>query len=234
MSRLGLIACVAALVAVPGGAAASGQQAEQAQSDWASVVAETPEGGFRMGNPDAPLRIVEFVAASCDHCSVFAREGVPELIERFVRPGRASFEIRSLPLEPVGTAAAILNGCAAPEHYFPLMADILEHREAWLGRIARLSKADVAEIAGLSVTGQLERLAEQAGLLAIVQRHGVSEQRGRACLADANNLVRQTEMRRSAIALGVRQAPSFLLNGELLEGVHDWAALEARLTARAI
>ncbi len=26
--------------------------------DWTQVVSETPEGGFRMGNPDAPVKLV--------------------------------------------------------------------------------------------------------------------------------------------------------------------------------
>jgi ABC-type glycerol-3-phosphate transport system substrate-binding protein len=30
------------------------------QTDWLTVNAATPEGGFRMGNPDAKVKLVEF------------------------------------------------------------------------------------------------------------------------------------------------------------------------------
>ena len=37
--------------------------------DWTQTVVKTPEGGFRMGNPDAPLKIVEYGSRACPYCA---------------------------------------------------------------------------------------------------------------------------------------------------------------------
>ena len=43
-----------------------------AGKSWAETVVITPEGGYRMGNPDAPIKIVEFASLTCSHCAEFA------------------------------------------------------------------------------------------------------------------------------------------------------------------
>ena len=50
-------------------------------SDWTHAVALTPEGGVRMGNPAARVRLVEFSSFTCPHCAAFASEGLPALAE---------------------------------------------------------------------------------------------------------------------------------------------------------
>ena len=39
---------------------------------WTEIVSETPEGGYRMGNPDAPVKLVEYASITCPHCGEFA------------------------------------------------------------------------------------------------------------------------------------------------------------------
>ncbi|MGN6497377.1 MAG: thioredoxin domain-containing protein, partial [Tsuneonella sp.] len=43
-------------------AAPAGQQ-------WSDVVATTEAGGYRMGNPDAPLKLIDYGSLSCPHCA---------------------------------------------------------------------------------------------------------------------------------------------------------------------
>jgi protein-disulfide isomerase len=56
-----------ALAALPAadGAAQKGKAA--AQRDWTQTVARTPEGGFRMGNPNAPVKLIEYLSFACPH-----------------------------------------------------------------------------------------------------------------------------------------------------------------------
>ena len=60
-----LLTALLALLALALPAAASAQR--PAQRDWTQVVTGTPEGGFRMGNPAAPVRVVEFLSLTCPH-----------------------------------------------------------------------------------------------------------------------------------------------------------------------
>ena len=52
-------------------APAAAQAPAVANVDWSQRVATTPEGGFRMGNPDAPVKLVEFLSLTCSHCATF-------------------------------------------------------------------------------------------------------------------------------------------------------------------
>lgn len=56
----------------------------------------TDDGGFVMGDPDAPITIVEFADFACPHCQDY-RETVDQLIETYVATGQAQFEFRTFP-----------------------------------------------------------------------------------------------------------------------------------------
>ena len=204
----------------------------QAQRDWTKTVVATGEGGFRMGNPAARVRIVEFVSLTCPHCRAFSINGAPSLIQRYVRSGQASFEIRSFVVNPFDAAAAVLNRCAAPQNYFALNDAFLAEQPQWLGRLAQLTDRQVDELDRLSETEQLVRIAAIAGLERIAARHGVTPARARACLTDRNNLVRIAGVKQNGERLGVDGTPSFLVNGRLARGVHDWTQLEPLLRLR--
>ncbi len=221
-----VIAAVAAL-ALP--AAAPAQPAAEAQRDWTRTVVATPEGGFRMGNPDASLHIVEYVSLTCPHCARFARIGQPQLIDAYVRSGRASFEIRSFVLNPIDALAATLNRCAAPERYFAMNDEILAEQEAWFGRLMALSEAELDAVDALPQAEQVMRYAELSQLAAIAARHGIGSEAARACLADRAGSEALARLGAEAEALGVSGTPSFLVNGVLARGVHEWRALEPLL-----
>ena len=73
---------------------------------WTDVVSKTPEGGYRMGNPDAPIKLVEYGSLSCPHCAHFAQEAFASLASDFVDSGRVSFEFRSFAIHPQDGAIA--------------------------------------------------------------------------------------------------------------------------------
>src|SRR5687768_3218644 len=52
--------------------------------DWQQVVAQTPAGGFVMGNPDAAVKLIEYGSMTCPHCAEFDETGVQPLIDKYV------------------------------------------------------------------------------------------------------------------------------------------------------
>ena len=205
-------------------------QSAQTQRDWSTVVAATPEGGYRMGNPDAPVKVVEFVSLTCGHCAHFAEEGLPPLVENYVKGGQVSFEYRNFFLNGFDLVAALVSRCAAPDDYFELSDAILERQEEWIGRIQNLTPEQRQEIGALSPQQGFARIAAISGLEEIAGRHGIGPAEMQACLADLSRAETLIQMK----AAGERDhhvhgTPSFLVNGRLAEGVHDWAALEPLL-----
>lgn len=56
----------------------------------------TPDGGFVLGDPDAPITIVEYADFFCPHCQNY-HSTVSRFINEFVVTGMAKFEYRFLP-----------------------------------------------------------------------------------------------------------------------------------------
>lgn len=227
MARRGLLAA-AALVAsgliatAPG---ASAQQAAAAARDWTRTVAATPQGGFRIGNPAAPVKLVEYGSLTCDHCARFETEGVPQLMERHVRSGRVSYEFRNFIRDPADLAAALLARCAGSSGFFPLTHDYLASQQQWMARI----QAQRAAINALPQDQRLARAAAIGGLDAGAAKAGLGPAKARQCLADEAGARKLAEMRKTAAETHkVQGTPSFLVNGKLV-AAHDWASLEPLL-----
>ena len=226
-----LIAAAAAALAAPL-AFAPGAASAQAQRDWSRTIVATPEGGFRMGNPAASVKLVEFVSLTCPHCRDFARSGAPQLVRNYVRSGRVSFEIRPFPLDAVASMAAQLNRCAAPASAFALNDAILAGQEQWFGRLQALTDQQLAELDGLAEAQLRQRIAAITGLDAIAARHGIPAARIRSCLADEAGAARVAAIKSAGERIGIAGTPSFMINGRVAQHVHDWSALEPLLRGR--
>ena len=229
MRRALLVAALAAL-ALP--APVLAQPAGPArQRDWTQVVSPTPEGGYRMGNPQAAVRVVEFLSLTCPHCAEFSRVGTPQLMN-YVRSGRVSIEYRNFVLNGLDLAAAFLSRCASPQNYFALTHAILGSQQQWVGRMQALTAAQQQEMQGQPPLETMRRVAAAAGLDAIAARHGVSPAQQRACMSSQAGLDRVIQMQQAGQRFGVSGTPTFAINGRIAGSVHDWAALEPLLRGR--
>lgn len=87
---------VVAVIAVGLLIAVSGQQ-NIASIDYASLPHErSSDGAFVLGNPEAPVTIIEFADFACPHCHEY-RPVMEQFIQDYVVTGRARFEFRMFP-----------------------------------------------------------------------------------------------------------------------------------------
>lgn len=197
--------------------------------EWSEVVSQTEEGGFVMGNPNAPVKVVEFASLTCGACGNFAATGAPELVEKYVKTGQVSFELRNFVRDPADLAAALLSRCSGPGPYFQLTDQLFAAQEDWLGRLQSMNPAALQSLAPEKVPAAL---AEQAGLIQFVRVRGVPADKANACLADQAALQKLVDMSGAAQRdHQITGTPSFLVNGQLVEGGNDWQALETRIRA---
>src|SRR5678815_5640046 len=71
-----------------------------ANGDWSSSVTATSAGGYRMGNPNAKIHLIEYGSMTCPHCRSFDENGVTPLTEKYVKPGQPSHESRHYARHP--------------------------------------------------------------------------------------------------------------------------------------
>ena len=225
---LGLAACgsddegAATAEVVAPVAAPAGQQ-------WNDVVAITPEGGWLAGNPEAPIRLVEYGSLTCPACANFSVTGMQQLRDDYVNSGRVSYELRSVPLH--GTIDLVLTRlleCAPKEAAHPLAEQLWANNEPVLTQ-AQANAAGLEQAMSLPENQRFVAFADQSGLLDFFAARGMSRDQASACLADsaaiqslANRLVAQNDKDQ------ITGTPTFFINGARMNET-DWDSVQAAL-----
>ncbi len=196
---------------------------------WSETVSKTEAGGIVMGNPDAPIKLVEYMSITCSHCKDFGEQAFAPLRDNYVESGRVSFEIRNFVRDPLDLSAAILSRCGGEAPFFPLTEQALGYQETMFEKAQGMGDATYNDILKADPKSRFVRMAEQLGLIAFFQQRGISEDQAKACLADtaaAEALMNDTQ--KAAEEFNIEGTPTFLLNGQKFDGT-NWAAVETRL-----
>ena len=196
--------------------------------DWSHMVVATPQGGFRMGNPAAKVKLVEYGSLACSHCRHFEETGYKPLIQNYVRAGRVSYEFRNLLLNGPDISISLLAHCAGAAKFFPMSEVVYATQPDWQKRIAEMSDADQAALEKMTDQQRVERFAEIGGMGAIAARFGVTPARARQCLADPKGLQRLLDWTKAANDSGVDHTPTFLVDGKESDAA-TWDQLEPEL-----
>ncbi|HMJ35554.1 MAG TPA: thioredoxin domain-containing protein [Baekduia sp.] len=89
----GAAAIVAVAIAISSGGA-DPQRRTPAARDVTSIVRGIPQNGLVLGDPRAPVLLVEFADAQCPFCREFAVKTWPAIVQKYVRTGKVRMELR--------------------------------------------------------------------------------------------------------------------------------------------
>lgn len=184
----GLLVAGAALglIGVPGLASA------QEKVDVEALMQPNPLGEKSLGDPNAPVTVIEYASMTCSHCQHFQETTFQPFKEKYVDTGKVYYILREFPLDPLAAAAIMLARCAPNDGYFPMVDLLFSKQREW---------AFVDD----PVTA----------LLNLAKQTGFTEDTFKACLTnqellDGVNAVRD----RAAEKFGVNATPTFFINGE--------------------
>ena len=202
------------------------------QSDWTGKVTVTPTQTHVIGNPEARVKVTEFLSYTCSHCAHFHRESEGPLRISYLPAGKVSIEVQHLVRDPVDLAAALLANCGGPKLFYRVHNTILQTQDGWLPTMGKASDAQKQRWSTGTVTQRLQAIASDFGFYKVMEGAGIDRVATDRCLADevmTRKLLDQTD---AAVSAGVTGTPSFMINGTLLEDTHDWQALDTAIKAR--
>lgn len=197
--------------------------------DWTQTIVKTPEGGFRMGNPEAPVKLVEYGSLSCPHCAEFEEQGAPALRDTYVKSGQVSWEFRTYLLFPTDPGISLLANCQSEDAFFPAVEQIYKDQTSWMGKIQSLPQDQLQALGTMPARESAPVVVRAAGLDEFFRQRGMPSAQIQSCLSDPAGLEKIAETKRKGDEMGVNGTPTFFINGERYEGSANWKGLEPAL-----
>jgi protein-disulfide isomerase len=228
---LAVLAAVVMLSAPASDAAAQQRRAARpaVARDWTRVAVRTPEGGVRMGNPAAPVKLIEYGSVTCPHCAAFANTGTQPLYAH-VRTGRVSWEYRPYMIFPTDPGLFALLGCEAPGAFFGTVEQLYATQLSWASLVEGWLDANQTRLAAMSAPQRSLAMIRAGQLDGLFRARGMTPAQINACVGNVANLRRVADLTRVAnTRFNVSSTPTFFVNGVQASGVVTWSGLEPLL-----
>jgi protein-disulfide isomerase len=173
---------------------ASGQTRNQV--DVTALMMPGPLGDMTLGDPNAPVTVIEYASMTCPHCQRFHAETYPTLKAKYIDTGKVYFVLREFPLDPLAFAAIMTARCSGNEHFFDVVDTLFDHQEEW---------AFVREPVD--------------ALISFVQPYGIGPTEFDDCIANLDIFEHVDFVAsRGADTFGVEGTPTFFFNGRKAVG----------------
>lgn len=160
------------------------------------------DGDMTIGDPAAPVQLVEFASLTCPHCAAFHAHVFPQLRSAYIDNGRIGFTLREFLTAPAPVSFAMFQlarcGGAGPRLYFDRVAELFNRQ-----------REVMTATTGAEVRDTLVRIGGEWGL---------AEGEVLAAIQDESAVSRVTASIDSGRALQITGTPAIALNGTLLQG----------------
>ena len=228
---LGLAACNSGSEGGDGTTSAEIAQpvAPPAGTTWSEHAVRTPEGGWLVGNPDAPIKLVEYGSVTCPACAAFSVEGSAPLHSGYVDTGRVSYEFRTVMIHgPKDLVISRILECAPVETVVPLAEQVWGN----LHTVDETFNANLPAFEQAMAMPENQRfvaMAQVSGLTDFFAARGISTEQTQACLADSAAVTAlATKSQELSTRDGVEGTPTFFVNGNKIDA-NRWAEVEGAL-----
>lgn len=161
-------------------------------------------GDLIIGNPDAPIELVEYASLTCPHCAKFHTEMLPEIKETMIKTGQVKLHFRNYIFNGTDLEASKLVRCTGADRASAMLGYLFKTQQTW----AQDPKAELVK----------------AGRTA-----GLNRAKFDACMANTDLTNSLMDMTKRAVNEGVTGTPTFFVNGTKVENVRDAAELMVHL-----
>jgi protein-disulfide isomerase len=140
-------------------------RAEKAQTENATETTATPQteeatiktpDGIEifpvigLGDPKAPVYLVEYASLSCTHCAEFHQSILPRLKEDYIDQGKVFIEFRDYPTSKSGLDATMLTRCMDKKRQYKFMDLLFQTQDMWAFTEDQTPLFQNAKLAGMN------------------------------------------------------------------------------------
>ena len=203
-----------------------------ATGNWSATISDSGRA-YVIGNPDASVTLTEFVSYTCSHCATFTKQGEAPLQIAYIGTGKLKLEVRSFVRNPIDTVVTMIAQCGPKDKFFRNHAFFMTSQDKWLGTFSKPTQAQMQRWTNPNGAIARKAIAEDAGFYPMMETRGYSRTEIDQCLNDND---RAAMLKANTVAdaaeFNITGTPSFAIDGEKLDNVHDWQALEPKLNAK--
>jgi protein-disulfide isomerase len=165
-----------------------------------------------MGDPKAPVVVVEYAAPMCPHCARFARDVFPLLKQTYIDTGKVLYVLRIFPLGAPDAAVAGMAKCVGPTRYFEFLDLAFKKQAMW-------------DPDGYDIPDVKAALVQLGGL------GGLKPDDATRCMEDKDEFERINRIAEDGqTTFHIEAVPSLVVDGKVLLGAEaGWPALQARI-----
>ena len=153
---------------------------------------------FTIGDTNAPITIIEYASMSCSHCANFHNNTLEKLKIEYIDTGKVKFVFRDFPFNYPALLGSMMMRCIPNDLRYTYMNALYKLQKTWVDRENSVTKQE---------------------LYKIMQSGGMTKEDFEACISnvDIENEI-LTGLMLAQKEFNIRSTPSFLVNGELIEG----------------
>lgn len=159
------------------------------------------EGDMSLGaGENAKVTLIEYASVTCAHCAEFNKDVMPELMAKYITPGKIRYVYREFLTEPrdVSAAGILLARCSGKENYFKVIDEIMKAQGEMFGDGTTTNALPVLKRIGVSV--------------------GIDEKAFNTCVSDEKGLTRiQDNVDKYLKEDDITGTPTFFINGKRFE-----------------
>ena len=156
------------------------------------------ENDFYIGEPEAPVTIIEYASMSCSHCADFHNETLDDLKSEYIDTGKVKFVFRDFPFNYPALAGSMILSCVPEDVRYDYMNALYKLQKNWVMRDHSKTRSE---------------------LYKIMQSGGMQQDEFDACLSDINleNDILEGVMNAQR-EFNINRTPSFIVNGIVYSG----------------
>ena len=146
-----------------------------------------------LGNPNAPITLLEYASPSCPHCAHFAIEDMPKIKRDLIDTGKVFYIFRVFPIHAPDGAVEGIARCLPSQRYFPYMERMFRNLSQWYSGETTDVHGAILQLAGVE---------------------GLSREQADRCISNQKVVDRINEIAQDAVATyQVNYTPFFVVDG---------------------